>query len=88
MNLISFFSVIPQVSSGESSHCILEGPPGLGKRTLALALLREDLGTAEIEVSSKFQFHAIVVFFSLFQLFSFFLLSFFFACSLDLLMVI
>ncbi|WJZ82709.1 hypothetical protein VitviT2T_002444 [Vitis vinifera] len=32
-----------------SSHCIFEGPPGSGKRTMALALLRENFGTHVIE---------------------------------------
>ncbi|KAL6348958.1 hypothetical protein AAG906_033614 [Vitis piasezkii] len=37
------------VSSGLSRHCIFQGPPGVGKRTMALALLREDFGTHGIE---------------------------------------
>ncbi|KAJ9707196.1 hypothetical protein PVL29_002270 [Vitis rotundifolia] len=36
-----------------SSHCIFEGPPGSGKRTMALALLREDFGTHVIETREE-----------------------------------
>ncbi|RVW50006.1 Replication factor C subunit 3 [Vitis vinifera] len=36
-----------------SSHCIFEGPPGSGKRTMALALLRENFGTHVIETREE-----------------------------------
>lgn len=45
----------PQVRSGQSDHFIFEGAPGVGKRTMARALLGEVFGTHRLEVSCKFQ---------------------------------
>ncbi|GKV10681.1 hypothetical protein SLEP1_g22010 [Rubroshorea leprosula] len=40
---------------GEGDHFIIEGPPGVGKRTLALAMLREKLGVDILETRLEFK---------------------------------
>lgn len=39
-----------QVTVGDAKHVIIDGFPGIGKRTMALALLRENFGLDILEV--------------------------------------
>ncbi|GLT91231.1 hypothetical protein SLE2022_091290 [Rubroshorea leprosula] len=41
--------------NGEGDHFIAEGPPGVGKRTLALAMLRENFGVDILETRLEFK---------------------------------
>ncbi|GLT73976.1 hypothetical protein SLA2020_458010 [Shorea laevis] len=41
--------------NGEGDHFIIEGPPRVGKRTLALAMLREKLGVDILETRLEFK---------------------------------
>lgn len=43
--------MILQAKSQDISHFIFEGFPGVGKRTMILALLREIFGSDEIQVT-------------------------------------
>lgn len=39
-----------QIKDGDCGHYIFEGPPGVGKRTMICALLREVFGAEKIQV--------------------------------------
>ncbi|XP_042402243.1 replication factor C subunit 3-like isoform X1 [Zingiber officinale] len=41
------------VSSGKGSHLIFEGPPGVGKKTMILATLREMFGSENVKVKME-----------------------------------
>ena len=56
-----------QVQCEQSNHFIFEGSPGVGKRTMARALLREVFEPNMLEVSCKFQLECLWYCFSLFS---------------------
>ena len=44
--------ILTQVASGDCPHTLFYGPPGAGKKTLILALLREIYGVGAERVSA------------------------------------
>lgn len=45
-----YLMIISQASGGGCGHFIFEGPPGVGKRTMIWAMLREAFGRDTIHV--------------------------------------